>query len=142
MKILIIPFLLLPLALAGQIELKPAPKMNDIGEVRNGGTWIMTLSQSSSDSSYLLAFRNFEYQHIIDAKGFSIDKDNIDSFYYQLKQIITAADNNYTMKLPSGQELSVYVSKQKISFRLWNVSTWAYSGYISAKQLDKLFGKL
>jgi hypothetical protein len=124
--------------LKSQIEIKEKKEMIEIGRVAPGGLWVMTVKMSSDTSYYLFIFRNFAYQHIIDASSFTVSASDIDSFYSFLTTNMAKYKEKKTFEMNG---TTITILKNKVQFSIWNGVTWSYSGYMNMKQLKKAFGK-
>ncbi len=98
------------------------------------------LSENQNDY-YVLAFRNAKYSNIKDFRtvGFKATKEELNSFYNDLVSVIgSGSDKEYTL---GNHTLMVSPKKKGLYLFFYSPTETDSFFYISAKNLDKLFGK-
>ena len=127
----------------GKINDNQLPETTLIGEVTNPVGFIASLKKSviDGDNFYMLSFRNFEYQYLVDAEvlSFNATNDEIEYLFLELKK-------GFKSKSP----VTLDIGKSKIMFKQYisnknliiTVSGDA-NGFFSltGKQLHTLFNK-
>lgn len=128
-----------------QIEVKTSPKKFTVGTIKRTGTELFG-EVIDNDTTYVLMYRNAEYQHIIDFRSISFtNEDNtLEQFYKLLKSVFldeNVKNKEYKVEFKLGDK-DVSVS----NFRMMGTSQSMFvtpRGYalFNEKEIDKLFGK-
>lgn len=129
-----------------QIQVKKPVNKFNVGEVKQTGTLLYGIIGETNDTTYVLMYRNAEYQTLVDFKTvhFGNQDSTLTEFYKILKSVFldeNIKNRDYRVEFKLGDE-DVSVSTYRI-MGVTSVRFYTQKGYcyLTEKQIDKLFGK-
>lgn len=138
-NVLIVIWLFMSLNAKAQIEMKENVKLIPIGTAKTMGVFRAQLDYTvnKEDTIYSIYYKNWKYTSLDDYQTliFGGGSEVLNQLYDILKAALT--DKSYEKHFTLGKE-DVTVSNSKNMAMLW---TDAGYFYLTAKELDKLFGK-
>ena len=127
----------------GKINDNQLPETTLIGEVTNPIGFIASLKKSviDGDNFYMLSFRNFEYQYLVDAEvlSFNATDDEIEYLFLELKK---GFKSKSLITLDVGKSklmFKQYINKKNLIITVSGDASGFFS--LSGKQLHTLFNK-
>lgn len=127
----------------GKINDNQLPETTLIGEVTNPIGFIASLKKSviDGDNFYMLSFRNFEYQYLVDAEvlSFNATDDEIEYLFLELKK---GFKSKSLITLDVGKSklmFKQYINKKNLIIKVSGDASGFFS--LSGKQLHTLFNK-
>jgi hypothetical protein len=137
MLLMLIPFMGL-----SQLDFEEKKAPVTIGKVTIGSMFFGETMYLENHDSYVLFYKNLKYQSITDIKNFTIgSKDDFDSlFEVIINNTQDKSKNSIEVTLNNGNPLRMEFDKNKVQFWYYNGSSWSYSSYFNAKQIQTLMG--
>ncbi len=127
----------------GKINDNQLPETTLIGEVTNPLGFIASLKKSviDGDNFYMLSFRNFEYQYLVDAEvlSFNATNDEIEYLFLELKKGFKSK-SYVTLDIGKSKIMfKQYVSNKNLIITVSGDANGFFS--LTGKQLHTLFNK-